>query len=530
VSVFGQPARRRRKKSPFLTRTRAVAAFLWLSGALVATPCFGQEPPSAEEEAAKLFQRAKGSFAANDHDAAMRDLSAAIAKDPNNAEYYEARGSTWLFLGSHRAAVTDLDTAVRLGRNTPMVLVYRAQAFLHLQDYEKALRDFDQALALQPANSVIIRMARLEAYYSLNRMQELAAEADAVLKVDPDNTNALNYRGLASRDRKDLVAARRDFERALAINPRSATALYNRGAVNNDEGRVDEAIADFTAALTVSGPDAMTLAARARGYMQQQKSELAITDLKESLALDADVPDVHGNLAQLLVDDPARIFEAYYHADEAVGLAPGRGDLLRTRGRILLDLGRQERAARDFSAAIKTDPKDALAYAYRAGATFQKDPDAGFADVTKALELDPKCGPAFIVRGMHAVEHGRWAEGVRDLEKGIELGWGSASAYYHLAIAYGTSRDDRVRDGAKALSYAQKVPEGLQGAPRAGPVARAVAYAEQGDFGKATECVKQAMAGASAEEQAHLKEMAAAFEKGLPIRAPRTHPSRPADK
>jgi tetratricopeptide (TPR) repeat protein len=357
-------------------------------------------------------------------------------------------------------------------------------------------------------------------------MQEVATEAEAVLKTDPDNVDALIYRGLASHhDKKDLASALKDFDRALTLNPRSESALFSRGAVKFDQGEFDKAVADFSAALAVTGPEPLTLHARARCYMAQRQSALAITDLKDALAHNSDSADIHGDLAKLLADDTARVFEAYYHADEAVGLALGRGDLLRTRGRILLDLGRQERAARDLSAAIKVDPKDAKAYAYRAAATFQKDPDAASADLAKALALDPKCGPAFIVRGIHEVEYDRWADGVRDLEKGIELGSGSASAYYHLAIAYGASPDDRIRDGAKALAYAQKVPDGLPGAPRAGLVARAVAYAEQGDFGHATECVKQAMAGASADEQNHLKEMAAAFEKGLPFRAPRGHSS-----
>ncbi len=106
--------------------------------------------------------------------------------------------------------------------------------------------------------------------------------------------------------------------------------------------------------------------------------------------------DLAGDLRGALVD-----------LNEAVRLAPDRGDLLLLRGGIQTQLGAAEAARADFGAVIRLDPGAAAAYEGRALVeiwTAKGDPEryqAALDDFKRAIALDPalviaRVGPAFV--------------------------------------------------------------------------------------------------------------------------------------
>jgi tetratricopeptide (TPR) repeat protein len=89
-----------------------------------------------------------------------------------------------------------------------------------------------------------------------------------------------------------------------------------------------------------------------------------------------------------------------------------------------------DQAIRDYTSAIKVDPKDSHAYRQRGIAEYEKDDwDRAIADLDRAIQLDPKDDLAYWKRGCVRVDKGDYDAAVKDLHKAIELN-GRKVAYY----------------------------------------------------------------------------------------------------
>jgi tetratricopeptide (TPR) repeat protein len=82
---------------------------------------------------------------------------------------------------------------------------------------------------------------------------------DEVIRLTPNNSEALFYRGMAYYNLGDNQAAIQDYNQVLKINPNDAIAYYNRGNVYATLGDKFQAISDFQQAAKI--------------YQQQDKNE-----------------------------------------------------------------------------------------------------------------------------------------------------------------------------------------------------------------------------------------------------------------
>jgi tetratricopeptide (TPR) repeat protein len=153
---------------------------------------------------------------------------------------------------------------------------------------------------------------------------------DEVIKADPKAALAYNGRALAYRYKKDLTRALADFDQAIRLKP-LFMFYYNRGVTRYEIGDDKSAIADLTRVLQDRPGDptarALCLVARARCYINQEKSDLAMSDLNAAIK-------VNGTDS-----------EAY-----------------RLRGIIHKVAHEYDKSLADYEKAIALDPKSAEAY------------------------------------------------------------------------------------------------------------------------------------------------------------------------
>jgi tetratricopeptide (TPR) repeat protein len=92
--------------------------------------------------------------------------------------------------------------------------------------------------------------------------------------------------------------------------------------------------------------------------------------------------------------------------------------------------GDYEALIRDYTEAIKRNPKDSHAYRKRGVVEFEREEsDQAIRDFDRAIELDPKDDHAWYDRGAARAEKGEYAAAVKDIQKAIDLN-GKVGDYY----------------------------------------------------------------------------------------------------
>ena len=122
--------------------------------------------------------------------------------------------------------------------------------------------------------------------------------------------------------------------------------------------------------------------------------------------------------------------------------------------------------------------------------------DKAIADYTEAIAIDPNDKLVYLYRGNAWNDKGGYGKAIADYTKAIAIDPKSDTAYEQLAWTYATCPDAKYRDGKKAVENANKANV-LSGGKNSGCLCTlAAAYAESGDFAKASETQAQAIESA----------------------------------
>jgi tetratricopeptide (TPR) repeat protein len=209
------------------------------------------------------------------------------------------------------------------------------------------------------------------------------------------------------------------------------------------------------------------------------------------------------------------------------------------RGAAFARRGEWRQAVADFSAALELDPNNALVLYNRALAYSQMSSyDSALADFGQTMRFDPKNALVHFDRGLLYSQEGEHRLAAADFKQALLLeshdnGTKSANldyaklllrdpshatAYHSLAWVWATSPDASVRDGQKALEYANKACElsGWKNANFLGTLA--AGYAECGNFKEAVRWQNKALDLSQGEDTAKLRSRVELYRAGRPYR------------
>lgn len=255
------------------------------------------------------------------------------------------------------ASETPKPAAPAEGPATAAEFARRAAASAARRDFPAAIADYGRAIELEPQNAQNYHaraMARLA-----NRQPVLAmADLDLALKYDPKDLQALTVRGGLYLQAHDAKRAQADFEAAEKLAPANSGLPATVGLAYARAGMFDLAIRQLDGWIAAHPRDEnLGQVLGARCWVRA----LADKELETALA----------------------------DCDQAV--RKDRNSVLMTyRGLVLYRMGRTDEALAQYAAAIKAQPRAAMALYLRGLAEEKKgDKTAGDADLAAARAIAP---------------------------------------------------------------------------------------------------------------------------------------------
>jgi tetratricopeptide (TPR) repeat protein len=315
-------------------------------------------------------------------------------------------------------------------------------------DYAKAIKHFSEAIKQDPDRWKLYYYRGM-AYQGYNQIDSAIIDFSKALELIPkiekwysklphdEWADIYLFRGILYHQKSRYESAISDFNQALKLYPETKGAYYYRGMSQEKLNKYREAMEDYTRVIDMmskfmSGVSdekkRMIYLSRANLYRKMNQLDLALADNHEALKIED-------------------AWEAFL-----------------SRGTTLAKMERFDEAINDFSKAIQMNPSAETAYLYRASSRLLND-----CDLNKILE------DYYSLIDINNIDDDKLQQG-----------------YNQIAWILATAEDDKIRDGEKALKFAQKSINIDRNFVNLDTLA--VTYAECGEYEQAIDIVKQAIA------------------------------------
>lgn len=193
---------------------------------------------------------------------------------PKTAKEFVARGERKLVAGRQDAAVKDFSAALAKDADNAPALYLRGKAFTQSGDPRTALEDLSAAIKLD-GDKYEYRVARGVAQRALGKTDEALADFSAAIRSDPSQWEGYNQRGLTQFHAGKMADAEADFGRAIEKGERVAVVWANRGEARFNLKRFADAAQDFAKAAELDPADPGHVAALGNCLMNAGKPDKA---------------------------------------------------------------------------------------------------------------------------------------------------------------------------------------------------------------------------------------------------------------
>jgi tetratricopeptide (TPR) repeat protein len=300
-----------------------------------------------------------------DHARALADYGEALRLDPNHARAFGYRAMSLYHLGRDDESLNDCAASIGLDSSAPGTRQIRAAILARRGLNAEALAELDHAVKLDPRDASL-RKDRGGVYNRLGRYAEALADLDEAVRLDPKNAKCYQNRAAANNGLARFDKALADADEAIRLDPRSAGARNNRGLALAGLGRYEHAVAELTESIRLDRRQVAAYLNRGSAYAQLGDLDLAAADYDEVARRAPDVARAYTGAGKVqdLLRLRARSAPTF---DLAVNAPPAPSDaaLANDRGNSLRASGDWSGAEAEFTRAVELDPKQGEAYALR---------------------------------------------------------------------------------------------------------------------------------------------------------------------
>ena len=251
-----------------------------------------------------------------------------------------------------------------------------------------------------------------------------------------------------------------------------------------------------------------------------------------TLAVTSDNDVAHNNLGYLCVDRD-ELDQAISHFEAALTIRSRKRDHHYDVGSAFMQMnfadalarkGQSDEAMAHYDEALRLQPYYADAYYNRGSVLFAKGLlNEAVADWEKALQIEPNYADAHTGLGNALLQQGLQREAIAHYEQASALAPTDPYSRNNMAWVLATSSDVSIRDGAKAVDFAQQAVALSGGREPQFLRTLGAAYAETGRFPEATAAARQAAAIANMQGKQrlakNLEQDLVLYRANLPVRA-----------
>jgi tetratricopeptide (TPR) repeat protein len=254
---------------------------------------------------------------------------------------------------------------------------------------------YDEAIALfdtvpEPdASSLSIRMLKLSILISAGKKAESIALANELEAAYPDNVEILYTQVILAESRDDLTGRTKYLNKILKLQPDNSQALTALGTDYLAQKNYPQAKTTLIRAISANPENIDALLGLARVYYMQADLDKAGSTLNLAIAKDPGYSVLWAERARVK-SETNDLGGAIEDIKQAVTLDPGIYGQWVDYGNYLISSAKKAEAREAFTKAIELEPKSYLAYIYRAGLNDDLgNTDEAISDYTQICALYP---------------------------------------------------------------------------------------------------------------------------------------------
>jgi tetratricopeptide (TPR) repeat protein/membrane associated rhomboid family serine protease len=217
-----------------------------------------------------------------DYEAAIKSISKAIEKNPDNSVAYYNRGLSYFRIKKDQEALKDLNRAIEMGFLEPDAYGVRGNVFLNLGNYKEAIMDFDKVIQLNP-NDARGYNGRAYVHINLRNHQRAINDFDKAIELNPGSADAYSGRGLTYLILSKNQEAIKDLDKAVELNPKNARIYAFRGDAYQKLGNYQRALAEYDKAIDLDTNNVDAYYEKTCTYSLMNNTEEACNWLQKSI-------------------------------------------------------------------------------------------------------------------------------------------------------------------------------------------------------------------------------------------------------
>lgn len=324
---------------------------------------------------------------------AIRLIDNMIEEQPDDLLLYIKRGNLRLLTGNIDGALQDAMYVLKRDRNNYKGYELLADTYEKIGQFDKTIEYLQKMNMLQPDN-VGVTFDLAVAYRNANQLDKSKAILDKLIERAPKKATFYVSRAMISILKRDLKAAKKDYDKAIAAEPQNYMVYRDRGALYKNTASPDLAAVDFKTALTLldkeiekNPQDALLYITRAEIFELSGDKQAMLAEYENYLRQWPVNYTVLGKIGQeraSLKQYPLAI-EAFTTLIENF---PGDASAYFHRALAFQESGKLQDALRDFNGAIQYEKNNYLYYYLRADLKEKMRDNAGFLnDLNRAYLL-----------------------------------------------------------------------------------------------------------------------------------------------